>query len=379
VRSPAIFNATDTCRYAATNCSADAFGTCHETPDDWVEYDFLAARLWSDGFVHESTWPQNPDIKIHSGASGVAQWTRHRWWGWSSAPGSHPVCYGAAYLVGLFNGVWSSEAAGQNGVGAMKSESFLGVRHRGAPIRYRLFYNQTGCSSGGMACLEDLTETFIQRSAELDAVLARRWELFWEQVTGSATATHSFTGLLSSRLVAGADAFLAWRNALSDAFQGRMTALLARLLANPPATTETATHVSDLVGQGQLGYRSVLVGHSQGNLFANAAYEGYLAHAREAGVAAGHDTGYVAASIVHVAPASAVLRGPHVLAEIDVVINGMRGLDSSPVAPNTLRRDVMQPSLTDPSGHRFVQTYLDEERPARAEIRRLIVAALDGL
>jgi hypothetical protein len=29
VQSPDIFRATSTCRYAITNCSADAFGTCH--------------------------------------------------------------------------------------------------------------------------------------------------------------------------------------------------------------------------------------------------------------------------------------------------------------------------------------------------------------
>jgi hypothetical protein len=155
--------------------------------------------------------------------------------------------------------------------------------------------------------------------------------------------------------------------------------LLPALLADPPTTPDTAAHVNDLIAHGQRGYRTVMVGHSQGNLFASAAYAGYLAHSQQSGAAAGQNTGYVAASIVHVAPASAVLRGPHVLAEVDAVINGLRLIDGTPIAPNTLSRDVMQPSLTDISGHRLVETYMDEARPARAEIRRLIVGALDAL
>jgi hypothetical protein len=135
------------------------------------------------------------------------------------------VSHGAVYLVGLFNGVWNSEQDAQTGLRAIKSDSFIGPRHRGAPIRYRLFYNHSGCSAGRGTCLEDLAETFAQRSAELDGLLARRWELFWEQVSGRAAAPESFTGLLSSRVLSSAHAFIEWRNALSDSILARITSL----------------------------------------------------------------------------------------------------------------------------------------------------------
>lgn len=177
----------------------------------------------------------------------------------------------------------------------------------------------------------------------------------------------------------GAQALSQWLDTLASATLARITALSAQMLASPPTAVDTANHVADLVGHGQQGYRAVLVGHSQGNLFAGAAYEGYLAHARQAGAAAGQDTGYVAANIVHVAPASAVLRGPHVLAEIDVVIEGLRRVDGTPVAVNTLSADVMPRSPVDLSGHRFVETYLDPQRGAREVIKQLITQSMEAL
>jgi len=121
------------------------------------------------------------------------------------------------------------------------------------------------------------------------------------------------------------------------------------------------------------------VGHSQGNLFANAAYDSYLAHSRQVGASKGHDTEYVAAQVVHVAPASPTLRGPHVLAEIDLVIEGLRRVDGTPVPVNTLGRDVMPTARVDLTGHGFIATYLDPERRARSVVRQLVVQALDAL
>lgn len=332
---------------------------------------------------------------MHSGLQGVEQWTRHRHWTWgekekyaylgvveqpfTTSPSDYPRCYGMAYLVGLFNGVWNTELDAESNVKAIRADAFIGPSHQGAPIKYHLFYNQTGCSRSGVACLEDLAEVFIQRSAELDGLLERRWEYFWEQVTGRAQSEQSFTESLRLRVLNGDRALALWLDTLGNALLAKITALAAQMLASPPTATDTGTHVAELVKHGQQGYRAVLVGHSQGNLFVNAAYEGYLSHAREAGAAAGQDTGYVAAQIVHVAPASATLRGPSVLAEIDVVINGLRYYDGTPVAANTLSRDVMPPSPIDKSGHRLVETYLDPQRRARGDIKQLILQAMDIL
>lgn len=394
VQSQDIFDATTTCNFYVSGCSLDASNGCTDNPEDWYDLDFLGAVQWSQ-FFEESALPGMPEVKLHSGLQTVEQWTRHRWWGWASparyaylgvversfidTPSAYPRCYGMAYLVGLFNGVWNTKKAAESGMKAIQANAFIGPSHQGAPIKYQLFYNQTGCSRSGVACIEDLAEVFIQRSAELDGLLERRWEYFWEQVTGRAATQDSFTTSLLLRVQNIDRAMALWVQALDHALMAKITALAAQMLASPPTAADTGTHVANLISHGQQGYRAVLVAHSQGNLFVNAAYEGYLAHSREAGAAAGQDTGYVAAQIVHVAPASATLRGPSVLAEIDIVINGLRYYDGTPVASNTLSRDVMPPSPVDKSGHRLVESYLDPQRRAREDIRQLIIQAMDLL
>jgi hypothetical protein len=395
VQSQAIFDAVGTCGFVISGCSKDANNSCQDGPEDWTDYDFLGATVWSDQFTQESAWPRNVEVKVHSGLQGVAQWTRHRHWGWADparyaylgvverpfnrAAAPYPRCYGMAYLVGLFNGVWNTPKDAEKGLDALKAESLVGQRHRGAPIKHQVFYNQTGCSRSSLACIEDLAETFIQRSAELDGLLDRRWEHFWEQVTGAANAPQSFTELLRSRVLNGAQALSQWLDALAQATLAKITALMAQMVASPPTAADTANHVADLVAYGQRGYRAVLVGHSQGNLFASAAYDGYLAHSRQTGAAAGQDTGYVAAQIVHIAPASAVLRGPHVLAEVDLVIEAVRRVDGTPVAVNTLSADALPRAAVDWSGHRLLETYLDPARGARAVVKQLIVQSMDAL
>lgn len=393
-----FFEALQVCFWWMTDCTRDVDrpDTCADGSGTWHMRDLLAARRWTDEFTSVNAWSQNPDIDVFSDPIGFDVWTRHMTWEYGvdryeylgvierpmgmylSGLGRPPRCFGMAYVVGLFNGVWTSPESAYIGIRKLASHDFIGAKYRGAPVLYHVFYNQTGCSRTNLGCIDDIAEVFIQRSAELDGALGQRWEYFWELLTKADASPRSFTATLSSYVLTNR-AFKQWLGALADAVMAKMTALAAGLVANPPTAVDIKRQVGQLVSFGQQGYRAVLVGHSQGNLFASAAKEGYLKHASEAAAIDGQDTGYVAAEIVHVAPASAVLRGPHVLAEIDLVINGIRLVDGSPVAANTLGRDAMPTSLVDPSGHMFVQTYLDPNRPARAEVKKLIVQAMDAL
>ena len=162
----------------------------------------------------------------------------------------------------------------------------------------------------------------------------------------------------------------------TNSLLAKITTPSIALLDNSPTAQDTAGHTAQLIAAGQRAERAVLVAHSQGNLFVNAAYDAYLAHSRQAGALVGEDTGYVAAQVVHIAPASPTLRGPYVLANTDLVINGLRRVDGTylPVSNATLSLD-----KKDPSGHKLLDTYLDEARPLRARIRQLVTDALDAL
>jgi hypothetical protein len=336
-------------------------------------------------------WPPNPDVDVHKRFLWAYRYDRYRDFAWEEpdavyqfltsvegtldVPNAH-TCYTMAYLVGFFNGVWNTKREAERSLEVLKKQDFIGSTWRGAPVRYELFYNQSCKRSADDVCLQDLAEVFHQRSAELDGLVARRWEYFWEQVSGQHDQAGSFTQRLIGRVVRSDNALGSWFDGLANALLAKITALSTVLAENPPTAQDTAGHTAQLIRAGQRAERAVLVAHSQGNLFVNAAYDAYLAHSRQTGAEVGEDTRYVAAQVVHIAPASPTLRGPYVLADTDIVINGLRRIDGTYMAAPNMSLPV---SGKDRSGHKLLDTYLDETRPARAQVLQLVSQALDAL
>jgi hypothetical protein len=366
---------------------------CGDGSGWWGELAVLRQAWWIEaapGSAATETWRANPVVEIRR-LSRNYRGDHYRGWFWewpdqkfdflgtvegTIALGNYPRCHTMAYLVGFFNGVWNTRREAERSLEVMKKQDLVGLDWRGAPIRYELFYNQSCKRNDGGTCLQDVAEMFRQRSAEIDGLLGRRWEYFWEQVTGQHAQAGSFTQRLRARVVRSDHALAQWFDALYNATLAKITALTAQLAENPPTAQDAAAHTTQLIRAGQRAERAVLVAHSQGNLFANAAYDAFLTHSRRAGAAVGEDTGYVAAQVVHIAPASPTLRGPYVLASGDLVINGLRRVDGTylPVSNAPLPVDGK-----DPSGHKLLDTYLDEARPLRAQIRQLVTNALDAL
>ena len=140
---------------------------------------------------------------------------------------------------------------------------------------------------------------------------------------------------------------------------------LAQLMSHSPTAQDAAAHLAKLLALADEGDSFALVAHSQGNLFVNLAYDGLKANRSN-----------VPVKVIHVAPASPTLRGPHLLADIDQVINGLRNFGFDTVPPINLWLPM---SSADLSGHALVGTYLDATRQARAKVKALIDAALDAL
>lgn len=92
--------------------------------------------------------------------------------------------------------------------------------------------------------------------------------------------------------------------------------------------------------------------HSQGNLFVNVAHAYAL------------DRGYTTDSlkVVHVAPATPILNGPHVLSSTDKVIDMLRKFGSSTVPTNNVVVD--NADLFDPRGHSFEYIYMNDQTAA---------------
>ena len=258
-----------------------------------------------------------------------------------------PICRPAGYTVGFFNGVWNTEKQAEDSQDQLEKlvRETYGYTYQGEPIRFELFYNTTNG-------LLDVMEVFMQRSAEIDASgeLGKRFEYLWGTLTGNASFLEKVKGFFPNLV-----SFFGW---FYDSLIQKFLALGAKLFGSLPTNDDYVRHdqqLKELVAQQK---KLILVAHSQGNLFVNRAVETLRKMDSEDEV-----------KVVHVAPASAVLSGSYVLADIDWVIKALRGMGLSSLSPSNL---VLASSAKDRSGHGFVETYLDGNRPSRDRMKGLL-------
>jgi hypothetical protein len=273
-------------------------------------------------------------------------------------------------LIGYFNGVVNTRLTANDSLDRLRRE--YGVTYKTKSLVYDLFYNQTTCelgtfSVGKIPCLEDIAEVFEQRTSELNSGLKNRWEHFWEMLGGRTSQDGSLTATLTSKLGKFGEAILQMLDNIYtlviNQFVGSFFSLL-NSLNGTPTLADNAVHVVKLKTYADKGSGMVLIAHSQGNLFVNAAYDGIKAAAPAAKV-----------QVVHIAPASPTLRGGYALADVDFVIRSLRQLVSGLPSVNI----ELPLSANDRTGHSFEGTYLDITRNAYARVKALITSALDGV
>lgn len=282
--------------------------------------------------------------------------------------------------IGFFNGVSNTRESAN--ASRFRLEKELGTIYKKRPLEYALFYNQTACRTGLFGftpCLEDVAEVFAQRNKELGGVLGYRWEIYWEMLAGRQNQLDSITaGLLAglrNQLGNSSNALLQLLDSIAanilNQLMGSFTKLLT-LMSSPPTAADTASHVAkvkELLNDSQETTGMVLVAHSQGNLFVNAAYR-RLAEPELVGA-------HPKVKVVHVAPASPTLSGSYyLLSDTDFVINGLRltGINTVP------RANISLPfSASDKTGHSFEGTYMDTARSAYASVLSTITYQLDLL
>ena len=238
-------------------------------------------------------------------------------------------------------------------------KELVGTTKNGLPADFDLAYNWTGkmLPVGQGTRLQDIAETFLQRAHELDPTseMEKHVYLIWDAVRNTGSA-----GLW--RTVERASSNLS--SALGDLYTTlttKLTSSLALLLSSPQTEAnyaEQSSRITDKITQGQM---LLFVAHSQGNLFANHAYETFLPR-----------VGSDRMKLVHIAPASPIVHGKYVLADIDLVINAMRLQGPGTVQPINLTMPISLAS--DPSGHEFIQTYLDSTRAVQPRSSGLLGA-----
>lgn len=263
------------------------------------------------------------------------------------------MCLSQGYTVGFFNGVWNEPDDAV--AGTMSLRALIGDQLNGQRVTYTSFYNTT------MGLL-DLFETWVQRANEINKSvdMGNRGEFFWDLLSGQAP-------LFETLLVVypGGSALVdAGKALLTD---GKIGALGA-LFKSEPTAENYAEHNAQLTFLAAQRQKLMLVAHSQGNLFMNHAYDFISPQVGITGVQA-----------VHIAPASPTRKGDYRLAEIDLVIDGLKILGQATVLPSNLTAAQIPRSTKDPSGHELIGTYLDPSRGGRSEIKSIVGIAMKNL
>jgi hypothetical protein len=265
------------------------------------------------------------------------------------------VCAPSAIAFGFFNGVQTTDTQASKALVILERLYGTTLPRTGETIRYEKFYNYTNG-------FEDFVETFEQRLREQEGILAGRYELFLEVMTGTGSWWNSIVSA-----VTGVQSLL---DGVRDALNTRIVANLTALFANPPTSVNYAEHrlrIDNFVVEGK---KMVFFAHSQGNLFVNPA----AAYAKAQSSAG-------AVKVVHVAPASPTLSGPHILADKDLVINALRIAGSVPPNTNSIPGFLSRPAgfggRTDFLGHGLREIYLNPALSISSSVRNLVVSALD--
>jgi hypothetical protein len=271
-------------------------------------------------------------------------------------PNGGSLCADRGVVFVFFNGVRNTPLDAQAALEEFKRLHGL-TTPAGEPIRYEYLYNY---SNG----FEDFVETFEQRLREQEGLLEGRFELFFEALHGD--------GPWWSRIVEAVPAYARVLSALAEWSEAALIRQLTTLFANPPTEVNYAEHRLRIDSYILEGRKLLLVAHSQGNLFANAAYQYALRKMSDRSV-----------KVVHIAPASPSVNGPHTLADLDLVINGLRLVGSVPPITDFIPGYLLRPPginrKRDPLGHGLVEIYLNPSLQVSQRVRGHIVEALTTL
>jgi hypothetical protein len=263
-------------------------------------------------------------------------------------------------VIAFFNGVKNTHKEALNSRNALKV--FYGEKTKDdEKIRYELLYNET------IGFFEDVMEVFEQKIAQQEQeareTLENRYELFFDVLNGGSFYYHISELMTSIALM--------FESFIDHATQQVKIALIGMTHDSPTAIdyAEHKTRIDNWIIEGN---RQLFVAHSQGNLFANAAYDYAVAKVGENSV-----------RTIHIAPPTSVLKGPHVLADLDIVINALNIITDIPSVThsinNFLVRHAGSNGKKDILGHGFVEIYINLHLPTSVSIAYYIDQSIRAL
>lgn len=287
-----------------------------------------------------------------------------------AATSPESTCKEKHIIFGFFNGVKTHPAQAWSSL--LELRKIHGDYNlRGEKIKYRTFYNSTL----GFA---DFVETFEQRAEEQNGVLKGRYELFFDAINGGGGSWWS--SILK---------VLPNQQAVLEAMPSAQ-AIAAQLLAAQKTNTELnySFHKDTIDAAVKTGTKLLFVAHSQGNLFANAAYKYAITAITKNGIKQSFGDVYFSPEsmirMVHIAPASIETHGPVILADKDLVINGLRLLGGGvPSITDVIGGYFLRPAgingERDFLGHGLLEIYINQKMPIAESVKSAIDSELNSL
>ncbi|WP_153101360.1 hypothetical protein [Paraburkholderia hayleyella] len=250
-------------------------------------------------------------------------------------------------VIAYANGIMNTQSDRVRGKSALSS--MIGLSNKGAPVEYVLSENPTE------GFLSDLARVLKQKTTEIPG-------LSWDLLVRYILQTNPSVPPAIAKSI----------DAIIDAIRKEKTAALKKQFEaeNNYIDKNVSQHVAMykklIMDEG----KSVLiVGHSQGNLYANAGHKQFYAQTHLKNRSLG---------VVGVAsPANYVAGGgEYITSTSDMVISMLRLF----VSPYTLPGNIDLPfKVTEPMGHSFVGVYVDPESHSYTSIKKMTQTGLDRL
>jgi hypothetical protein len=272
------------------------------------------------------------------------------------------LCLNNGAVIAFFNGIKNTRREAVKTMVYLK-EFYGETAPNGEKISYELLYNDS------INLFEDLMEVFGQRMTELEfsarETLRDRYELFFDMINGD--------GPWYKKILDAVPASANIAAAFLDDVRLRTQEVLFSLMNNSPKNVNYAEHKTRIDNWIVEGKKLLFVAHSQGNLFANVAYDYAKGKVGEQSV-----------KVLHVAPASFRTSGGHVLADWDLVIEGLRSIVGNlpritHAIPSYSNRPAGVNGKKDRLGHGFVEIYINPNLFTSVDIGMYMDNALNSL
>ena len=262
---------------------------------------------------------------------------------------------GPGYVIGYINGLSTDPIGAQDGVDALSA--IYGTQYNNQPVSYTLFYAPTD------GLMQDVVNAFAKRVASSPG-LTDRWELIWDTLDGGG-------GAISDLAIAENPSLNSLVSDLKTTFLNGVSSNVKNLNSNTefqPAVDQFASAMTTYYTQQK---KTLVVAHSQGNVYLNAAYDAVKPQLKSDSL-----------RTVEVATPTATVRDPqgrYVTSTTDLVIQAL-ALTLGNVEPANTDGPILAALSSDTGyGHKFVDIYMNPNYKLLPAIKALADSNLQTL